>query len=254
MVVYYSGTGNSRYCAELLAHRLDDELLDAFQYIKHQVSADLVSGKPWVFVCPTYAWRIPRIFERFLRSGSFSGSQDAYFVMTCGAEIGNAGAYLKTLCQEIGMHDCGVLEVVMPENYVAMFRVPEEKEADQILAAATPVLERAAERIAAGETLPEQKAGVADRIKSSLVNRAFYPLMVKDRPFYVTDDCVSCGKCAEACVMDNITMENGKPRWHGSCTHCMACICGCPKAAIEYGKKSQGKPRYQCKHWKENKT
>ena len=27
---------------------------------------------------------------------------------------------------------------------------------------------------------------------------------------------------------------------------CMACICGCPAEAIEYGKKSRGKPRYQC--------
>ena len=25
---------------------------------------------------------------------------------------------------------------------------------------------------------------------------------------------------------------------------CMACICYCPKEAIEYGKKSKGKPRY----------
>ena len=29
-----------------------------------------------------------------------------------------------------------------------------------------------------------------------------------------------------------------------NCTHCMACICYCPKEAIEYGKKSKGKPRY----------
>ena len=28
------------------------------------------------------------------------------------------------------------------------------------------------------------------------------------------------------------------------CTHCMACICYCPTSAIEYGKKSLGKPRY----------
>ena len=32
--------------------------------------------------------------------------------------------------------------------------------------------------------------------------------------------------------------------WGKNCTHCMACICYCPKEAIEYGKKSKGKPRY----------
>lgn len=29
-------------------------------------------------------------------------------------------------------------------------------------------------------------------------------------------------------------------------THCMACICRCPTQAVEYGKRSQGKPQYQC--------
>ncbi len=31
-----------------------------------------------------------------------------------------------------------------------------------------------------------------------------------------------------------------------ACTHCMACICGCPAEAIEYGSRSRGKARYQC--------
>lgn len=44
--------------------------------------------------------------------------------------------------------------------------------------------------------------------------------------------------------MNNIHLENGKPLWGKNCTHCMACICYCPKEAIEYGKKSRGKPRY----------
>lgn len=36
MIVYFSGTGNSRYAAELLAQRLEDELLDAGVWIKKE--------------------------------------------------------------------------------------------------------------------------------------------------------------------------------------------------------------------------
>ena len=57
-------------------------------------------------------------------------------------------------------------------------------------------------------------------------------------------DCIGCGKCVELCPLNNIHLENGKPLWGKNCTHCMACICYCPKEAIEYGKKSRGKPRY----------
>jgi hypothetical protein len=53
--------------------------------------AELKSEKPWVFVSPTYGWRIPRIFEAFIRDGRFSGSRQAYFVMTCGDETGACG-------------------------------------------------------------------------------------------------------------------------------------------------------------------
>ena len=98
MIVYFSGTGNSRYCAQYLAHELDDEILDAGHYIRHGIAADLISGKPWVFVCPTYAWQLPGIFDQFIRAGDFKGSAEAYFVMTCGDDIGNAAAYIKPLC------------------------------------------------------------------------------------------------------------------------------------------------------------
>lgn len=83
MIVYFTGTGNSRYCAQMLADKLDDEIVDAFHFIRNGIPAELISGRPWIFVAPTYGWQLPRIFVDFIRSGSFLGSKDAYFVMTC---------------------------------------------------------------------------------------------------------------------------------------------------------------------------
>ena len=34
MIFYFSGTGNSRYCAKWLAHRLGDEAVDAFPFLR----------------------------------------------------------------------------------------------------------------------------------------------------------------------------------------------------------------------------
>ena len=251
MIVYFSGTGNSRWCAQMLAKRLEDELLDAFHYLKDGIAADLSSAKPWVFVCPTYAWQLPRIFVQFLRSGSFQGNRDAYFVMTCGSDIGNAPAKNQALCQELGLVCRGTLTVVMPENYIAMFPVPGEEEARAIRDAARPGLEAAARHIAAGRDLPGWKPSAADRLKSGPVNRAFYPMFVKSGKFTVSDACIHCGKCADQCVTGSIRMVDGRPQWGEGCTHCMACICGCPVSAIEYGRISQGKPRYQCPPWQE---
>ena len=101
MIFYFSGTGNSRYCAKRLAHRLGDEAVDAFPFLRDDHFPALTSRSPWVFVSPTYGWQLPRIFEALLRGGRFSGSRDAYFVMTCGAEIGDPIPRLEALCRDI---------------------------------------------------------------------------------------------------------------------------------------------------------
>ena len=104
MVVYFSGTGNSRFAAEYLAKQLGDELVDAGQRIKSGEQDTLYSDRPWVFVAPTYAWRMANVLSKYIRSAQLTGNEDAYFVLTCGGEIGNAGQYAAQLCEEIGLN------------------------------------------------------------------------------------------------------------------------------------------------------
>ena len=246
MIVYFSGTGNSRYAAEMLAKELNDDLLDAGKEIQAGRKGNLHSDRPWVFVAPTYAWRLPRIFSDYIRDGVLSGNRDAYFVLTCGGDIGNAGAHTTQLCKETSLNNKGILEVVMPENYIAMFDAPGAEESRAIVDHAKPVLSLGAAWIRKGMPFPNRKISPLDRLKSGIVNGAFYRFFVKADAFYATDACIGCNACAEACPLNNISLVNGKPVWGKNCTHCMACICGCPAEAIEYGKVSLGKPRYQC--------
>jgi ferredoxin len=251
MIVYFTGTGNSRYCAQWLAHALGDEAMDSFRFIRDGIAAGLTSKEPWVFVAPTYGWQLSRIFADFIRSSSFTGSRDGYFVMTCGSDIGNAGAKIKPLCAQKELNYKGVLQVVMPENYIALFDVLGQEEAQEIISAARPTLESAAICIREGRDFSAPKVGVIDKLKSGIVNAAFYRFIIKAKPFTVSDACVSCGKCADVCPLGNVRLEEGKPIWDAWCTHCMACICVCPTSAIEYGKASRGKPRYQCPAYRE---
>lgn len=246
MVIYFSGTGNSAYCARKIAATLGDELVNSADYIKQNKSGDFTSEKPWVFVCPTYAWQIPHIFEEFIRKSTFSGTKDACFIMTCGDDIGNAAYLNEKICSETGFHHMGTQAVVMPENYIAMFGVPDEDESKVIVKKAEKVLENTAKAISDGEFLTGGKVAFADKMKSGIVNRMFYSLCVRSKDFYAKDSCTACGKCERLCVTNCISMKNGKPVWGKGCTHCMACICSCPAQAIEYGKKSVGKRRYLC--------
>lgn len=244
MVIYFTGTGNSRFLARSLATALEDELVSAPELIKKEKAGDFKSEKPWVFVCPTYGWQIPRTFRRFIMDSRFSGSLQAYFIINCGSETGNARKGIEELCTAKGFEFKGMAEIKMPENYIAVFSAPDKETSEKLLRIGERKVLRAAELIKDGKELKTKKAGPLGSFLSGPVNWGFYKFIIGDRKFYVTDKCVSCGQCAENCMVNNIRMENGRPVWQGGCIHCMACICRCPVQAIEYGKHSVGLRRY----------
>lgn len=100
MVVYFTGTGNSRYVAQRIAAALGDELLSMNDRIKAEDTSSVKTDERMVIVTPTCAWRIPRPVENWLRRTEFPGTKQAWFVMTCSGKIGNAAKYNYALCRK----------------------------------------------------------------------------------------------------------------------------------------------------------
>ena len=63
----------------------------------------------------------------------WTGAGKAWFVLNCGSGIGNAAGYIQKLCEEKRISIMGTIEIVMPENYIAMFQTPDFKEAGKII-------------------------------------------------------------------------------------------------------------------------
>ena len=244
MILYFSGTGNSNYVAKRIADALGDEIVNLNDRIKSGDTSPVETGERQIVVTPTYAWRIPRVVRDWLLKTELRGARLAWFVMTCGSEIGNADRYNRDLCTEKGLACMGTTQIVMPENYIAMFSAPQADEARQIVAQAEPSIDRAIAAIQSNQPFAPTRNNLYDRFMSGPVNPIFYKCFVKADAFAVSSACIGCGQCAKRCPMNNVTLKDGKPVWGRNCTHCMACICYCPKEAIEYGKKSVGQPRY----------
>ena len=244
MILYFSGTGNSKYVAKRIADALGDEIVNLNDRIKSSDTSPVETGERLIVVTPTYAWRIPRVVRDWLLKMELRGAKQVWFVMTCGGEIGNADRYNRELCAEKAISCMGTAQIIMPENYIAMFGVPQADEARRIVAKAEPDIDRAIAALREGLPFPPTRNNLYDRLMSGPVNPLFYSCFVKDRAFTAGPACTGCGLCAKRCPTNNISLRNGRPVWGGSCTHCMACICYCPTRAIEYGKKSAGKPRY----------
>lgn len=262
MIFYFTGTGNSRYIAKRIAKITSDEVVSINDIIKNESpksikytdssNAHTQTASSWresaklIFVLPTYAWRIPHIVKAWILQTEFPEAKNVWFVMNCGSEIGNAAKYNRELCEQKQWTYMGTAEIVMPENYIAMFNAPGPKAANLIISKAEPFIADAANRIAENRIFPAPHIGLLGRLMSGPVNKLFYSLFVKSNAFRAHDKCIGCGKCVQKCPLNNIFLQDGKPVWGKDCTHCMACICYCPTEAIEYGKITKGKARYHC--------
>lgn len=249
MIIYFTGTGNSQYVAESLADQLQDEVVSSIDLMKQEKAGVFQSDKPWVFVFPVYISTIAKIFADFLLKSQFTGSKDAYFVATCAGEMGASANDAMQICDKKGFSYKGIEMVLMPQNYIALFKMTPTDECERRYQEAEKSIAHISAKISKGESLNQKKASGFEYAGTKLVEKIYYGPFTKTKNFYASDECVGCGLCEKVCPLNNITMVNGKPKWLKSCVHCMACINRCPKQAIEYGKKTAGKQRYICKKY-----
>lgn len=244
MILYFTGTGNSRYAARTIGAALGEETISIGDLMKAGEHPVFQSESPYLIVSPVYAWRLPRVVEEFLSKCRFEGSRDMAFVLTCGDGIGDAGRYARKLCESMGMNYRGISEVVMPENFITMFKAPSREEETEIMDEAEGRIAEIIKDLTAGRDLTQK--GARHSLLSRVINPGFYRMFVKGEPYWVKESCTGCGLCEKLCPMNTISLKDGKPVWGAGCTQCMACIANCPAEAIEYGKKTRGKRRYLC--------
>lgn len=258
MIVWFSGNGNSRYVAEMLAGRLgesrmariDRELLDSG-------SLDMAGESRIVWVCPVYAWGLPPVVEKFMRNfRSNGGEADNYLVVTCGDDTGNIDRQWRGIMHGRGFSAKGCWSVTMPNTYVTMkgFDVDPQQLAESKLNEAPARVDAIAEAIAGDSDATDIERGKMAWVKSGPVKAWFHRFAMSPKPFRVEESCVSCGRCAAQCPMENVKMTerqvDGKtvkrPEWGSDCAFCLGCYNVCPAGAVQYGRSTRGKGRYTC--------
>ena len=245
MVIYFSGTGNSRYVAKMIAELTNDKLCDSSVFTREGLCTTFQDPGTYVFVAPVYVSAPPKAFLDFIRYSEFPSQVRAYFVMTCAGGMGGSPGYCLRMAHEKGFVYLGTAQIVMPQNYIAFFQTQEEDNNIERVEQARPVIEDISKHILNRATLPDSGMKAWEYLSTKLILDMYYKGFMKTKSFFSTDSCIGCGHCAAVCPLGNIKLTDKRPVWGENCTHCMACINLCPKNAIEYGKWARGKPRYK---------
>lgn len=248
MIFYFSGCGNSRHVAETLATQLNDKLVFIPEAAREShYDYTLNPDERLGFVFPIYSWAPPQLVLDYVQKLNLNGKPEyTYFVCTCGDNCGHTEKVFRKKLREKGLKLNACLSVKMPETYVGMagFKLDTEENAQRKITEADATLTRFIPRLANNEQFSEMIVGGFAWLKTYVVNPGFNRSATDDSKYRINEKCISCGKCVKTCPLQNITLENGHPKWLGHCTMCMACYHHCPTNAIQYGKATEGKGQY----------
>lgn len=232
--IYFSGTGNTKHCAEKLVR-----LLDAQARIMALEDAGAVAAiqeqEIIVFAYPVQFSHAPLMVRDFIQDHAdlWQGKQ-ILCLATMGAFSGDGAGCAARLLKKFGARIIGGLHIRMPDSVCDVKLLKKSlAENQRIVLAAERKITATATKIRAGQ-YPREGLGFLHRIAGLLGQRlwSYDKTRQYSRRLQINAACIGCGQCAKLCPMKNIAIGNGKPVPGNRCTMCYRCISQCPQKAI----------------------
>ena len=233
--IYFSGTGNSRYAAELFCREYDKKTrvlsIEDSDVLTAVNDANLI-----VFAYPVQFSTVPKIMRDFVTDNKGMWRNKKVFVIaTMGLFSGDGAGMLGRLLENYGAEVTGGLHLKMPDSIAdeKALKRPLEKNKELVKQAEQKINE-SVKRLKAGK--PTQEGiGAVYRMAGFFGQRAYFGHKTKRYSSKVKVDtakCIGCGICEKLCPMNNISIIEQKAVSGESCTLCYRCINKCPKQAI----------------------
>lgn len=233
--IYFSGTGNTRYCIEKFVHGLDTEA-SCIAIEDQSAAQDMAQSDFIVLAYPIYFSNLPKIMRDFLENNrsAFLGKK-VFIIATMGLFSGDGTGCAARLLKKYGAKIVGGLHLKMPDCIGDEKLLKKTREANRI------IVKQAEEKLKkATQTL---KNGQASREGLSFLyhmaglfgQRLWFYNKTKhysDKLKISSEKCVGCGVCTKLCPMGNLSVENRLATHHNQCTMCYRCISICPHQAI----------------------
>lgn len=241
MIIYFSGTGNSRFAARYLAQLSGDEAKSIMD-----IEAPITTGDTLGIICPVYAWDAPEKLYEFIEKNLLGTHWNyVYAIITCGKNIGLTIHHLKKSLLKVGITLNAGYSLCMPSNYILAGDIPSSEDQAQSLNKALYTLDEIYQNVNREiRDITQVETGKLPSLLTYVIHPLFKKYGRKTKPFHTTDKCIHCGFCEAICPEKTISLKEGIPQWKESCQQCLACIHRCPVRAIEYGNATVKKGRY----------
>ena len=245
---YFSGTGNTWWVSQRLAHSLKALGATATFYSIEELSIGsanrLIADCNFVgFGYPVYGSDVPAIMKDFM--GRLNPAEKDTFLYCSQWLWSGDGARIGTEFIDRSFRVKWSEHFNMPNNVsVSIFRLPYTNDKDRIekvLKKTDVKIQRFAQRIGQrpfrrGFNILSAMSGGLQRIPF----RGTYERL-RDDISVNQEKCTVCGYCIKICPAGNLSLEGGGVKTAGRCIICLRCYSFCPALAIQYKNKTHNR-------------
>jgi ferredoxin len=250
VMIYYSGTGNSKRVSEWICHSAMEKGLKVYLTSFNQFDPIAISGLTGNtligFFSATHGFNMPHSMLAFLfRFKELKGSDVFIGNTRAGIKLwklflpglsGIALYFPALILLFKGYTIKAMYPVDLPSNWISIHPGLRKKVVDSMVTRYKRLASWFADEVLTGKPvfiksfilLPLDILVAPIAIAYYFVGR-----FVIAKTFVANFNCNNCGICAEQCPTHSIIIYKDRPYWKFTCESCMHCMNYCPKRAIE---------------------
>lgn len=250
LMIYYSGTGNSKRVSEWIVQEAQRGGMKTHLTSFHQFNTDNIkhfTGKTLIgFFSATHGFNMPHSMLKFLFSFKELKGSDIFIGNTrAGMKLwklflpGLSGIamYFPALIMFVkGYKVRAMYPVDLPSNWISLHPGLREKVIFSMVEHYERLTKNFAIKVLSGKRV-FLKSFVLLPLDILVAPLAFGYYFIGRyllaKTFIANNNCNNCGICIENCPTKSIILSDNRPYWKFSCESCMRCMNYCPERAIE---------------------
>lgn len=233
-IVYFSGTGGTRLCAQNLAKILTNGGADVnIGEIRAQAKVTLPIADKLILMYPVYFANAPLPVQEFVSNLSAANGKYAAVL-----SVSAAGEVVPNLACRVrigrALTDKGYN--VVYENMLLMPANCLKKPHELVAAALLHVLPRKLDAVAHDILIGKVQRSPVEWRSYLATQTGRVPQVLSglfSLFFTCSASCNACGKCTKSCPRTNISLHKNQVKWGAYCAACMNCVYICPQQAIK---------------------
>lgn len=233
--IYFSGTGNSKYCLYRFLEEYERSS-SAFSIEQSETITHIKNNSEIVISYPVQFSNIPKILRDYIIANrQIWNGKRIFIIATMGLFSGDGAGILARLLKKYGAVITGGLHLKMPDSISDEKVLKRSYEKNLALVRKAEVkVHKAVMQIKSGKP-PQEGLGIWYHAAGLFGQRLYFYNKTKhntDKLKINHESCIGCGLCAKLCPTGNIKFINHTAAAGNKCTMCYRCVNQCPRQAI----------------------